>query len=161
MAHETIGTAVMVMTTVIITAALLNALFPSILGSAVSLKATGAEADDRAATSLAFVNTEVVSPSQLRFDVLNTGRPTVYGPQIQISTVYLALENQPMELLAYNTSATETYWTYTLTGNDINWDQGETMVLLVTNPTGSFPAGDYKIRLQPANGALSGETFRV
>ena len=161
MASEVIGTAVMVMTTVIITAALLNAIFPSILTSAVSIRTTGADAGDRIATSMLFTNYEVVSPSHVRFEVLNDGRNKMAGSMIPISTVYLSAENQPLLWLKYNTSVSETYWTYTLIGADSEWEQGETMVLDVINPTGSFAEGNYRIRLQLAGGAMSEHVFTV
>ena len=161
MAHEVIGTAVMVMATVIILAALLNAIFPYILSGADSIRSTGRDTDNRVATSLAFTNYEVVSPSGLRFDVLNTGRTQIAGTMINISTVYLGKENEPLSWLTFDVSESQTYWNYTVTGTDGVWDQGETLVLQITNPTGTFAEGNYRLRLQLYNGAMSEEAFTV
>ena len=161
MSSDAIGTAVMVMTTVIITAALLNAIFPSIISSAISIRTTGVDTGDRIATSMMFTNYEVVSPSQVRFELLNDGRHEIAESLIPISTVYLSAENQPLLWLKYDTSVSETYWTYTLTGTDQNWEQGETLVLQITNPTGSFAEGNYRLRLQLSSGAMSEYVFTV
>lgn len=161
MSSDVIGTAVMVMTTVIITAALLNAIFPSILTSAISIKATSADAGERFATSMLFTSYEVVSPSHVRFEVLNDGRQEIAGTMIPLSTVYLSAENQPLLWLKYDTSVSETYWTYALTGADQDWDQGETMMIEVINPTGSFAEGNYRLRLQLSSGAMCEHVFAV
>ena len=161
MAHEVIGTAVMVMATVIITAALLNAIFPSILGSSEDIRSTGGEASDRAATSMAFINYEVASSSELRFDVLNNGRAEIPEESFPMMTVYLAEETGPLMLVSGQVSETERYWDYALTGADTNWGHGETLVIRVFDPAAGFAGGNYRIRLQLANGGMSEQAFAV
>lgn len=151
----------MVIATVIITAALLNAIFPSILGASDDIKSTGGEADDRAATSLAVINYEVVSPSELRFDVLNNGRTEFQEASFPTMTVYLGRENTPLMLVSGSVSETESYWTYTLTGADAEWGQGETLVIQVHNPDESFTTGNYRLRLQLISGAMTEQAFKV
>ncbi|CAJ35451.1 hypothetical protein [Methanocella arvoryzae] len=161
MAHEVIGTAIMVIATVIITTALLGAIFPSILGSSDNIRSTGGEAGDRAATSIAFINYEVASSSEFRFDVLNNGRAEIPEESFQTMTVYLAEENAPLMLVSGQVSETERYWDYTLTGADTNWGYGETLIIRVFDPAASFSGGNYRIRLQLANGGMSEQTFTV
>lgn len=161
MAHEAIGTAVMVMATVIITVSLMNAIFPSIISSSDSIKSTGGEADDRSGTSLAFINYEVVSPSELRFDVLNNGRTGFHEASFPTMTVYVGEENKPLMIISGSVSETERYWNYTLTGGDTVWGHGETLVLQVHDPAGGFTEGNYRLRLQLSNGAMCEQAFKV
>ena len=151
----------MVIATVIITAALLNAIFPSIIGASDDIKAIGGEADDRTATSLVVINYEVASPSELRFDVLNNGRTEFQEASFPTMTVYLGGENTPLMLVSGSVSETELYWTYTLTGGDAEWGQGEVLVIQVHNPDESFADGNYRLRLQLINGAMTEQAFKV
>jgi flagellar protein FlaG len=157
----------MVIATVIITVSLMNAIFPSILSSSDSIKSSGGDADDRASTSLAFINYEVVPPSEtvppseLRFDVLNNGRTEIQEASFPTMTVYLAEENAPLLLVSGTVSETELYWGYTLTGGDAIWGHGETLVLQVHDPAGGFAAGNYRLRLQLSNGAMCEQAFTV
>ncbi|HMK47666.1 MAG TPA: hypothetical protein VK436_13660 [Methanocella sp.] len=161
MSSDAIGTAVMVMTTVIITIALVNAIFPNLISSLTTIRATGDEVGDRAATSLEFINYEKVSPSIVRFDVLNIGRGSIPGSEMAHAVVYLGAENAPLTIITYNTSTTETYWNYTITGTDDDWDSGETMVITLADPQGNFASGDYRLRLQVSNGGMSESSFTV
>ncbi len=151
----------MVIATVIITAALLNAIFPSVFGVSDDIRSTGGEADDRAATSLAVINYEVASQSELRFDVLNNGRTEFQEASFPTMTVYLGGANTPLMLVSGSVSETEPYWTYTLTGGDATWSQGETLVIQVHNPDESFADGSYRLRIQLINGAMTEQAFTV
>ena len=75
--------------------------------------------------------------------------------------MYLGPEAGPVSLIAHNESATETYWTYTLTGSDDVWSPGETLVLEVKNPAGAFPEGNYRLRLALYNGATGEQAYSI
>jgi hypothetical protein len=64
-------------------------------------------------------------------------------------------------LVSGTVSETEPYWSYTLTGGDAVWSHGETLVLQVHDPAGSFAEGNYRLRLQLINGAMGEQAFTV
>lgn len=161
MSHDVIGTAVMVIATVIITATLLNAIFPTVFSSSDSIRSMGGNADDRVGTSMAFINYEVVSQNQANFDVINTGRTDIPESTIKTMTVYMSAENAPLAILSGNSSGTETYWDYVLTGTDDRWGQGETLTVRIHNPADGFADGNYRVRIQLINGAMSEQAFTV
>ena len=147
-----------VIVAVILAVTLIMALFPGITNAVLTFKSSSQDTGDQASTSVAFVNYEVVSPSLVRFDVLNTGRTAIPGPMIASTIVYADNATAPHTPIRYNASPG---WTYTLTGTDANWDPGDTLTISVADPAGGFVAGDYDIKLILYNKATSEQEFRV
>lgn len=161
MVDSTIGTALMVIATLIVTGSLINALLPNIFTASDSIRQSSAETDDRMRTSFMITNYEKVSSSVLLFDVLNNGDTSVPQSMLQLTTVCLGMENTPLLNIIYDTSISETYWTYSLTGSDDSWDKGEILQLQVNNPVGDFSDGYTRIRIALPNGATGEHMFTV
>jgi len=162
MSQSTISTAILIIAGVIATAALINALFPSIYGMAGSVTSVSQSSSDRMKTDIKIIS-EGLDPSvpdTMHMYVKNTGRLKITGANLVKSDVYIANASTTRKC-EYSTG--DPSWQYAIRdGNgDGTWDPGETLDIIITAGGYDFHADGQSVTIALYNGVATQEKYSL
>ena len=163
MVSEVIGTALIMIATVVAAVALINAVFPSIYSVSDSISAVTGNVNNQMKSEFMFIyESPDQSGNNLTAWVKNTGETQVAANELNDSDLFISNSNGVMQMANLNSSK-QPSWTYTIenSNGDGQWDPGETLEInLVTNQP--FVQGSsYTTRLVMYNGAYCEGYFTV
>ena len=161
MVSEVIGTALIMIATVVAAVALINAVFPSIYGVSDSITAVTNNVNNQMKSEFMFIyESPDQSGNNLTAWVKNTGETQVALSELNDSDLFISNSNGVMQMASLN-ATTQPNWTYAIeNGNgDGQWDPGQTLEInLVTSQPFTQGSG-YTIRLVMYNGAYCEDYF--
>ena len=160
---STILSETILMVAVIVAASIFSVIFISnfqlILGSQQEKIAKSAEKME--------TKIEVIFADALQFNntvkawVKNIGQKSIPEQLIGSgSDVFLKERNGTTLRVPFN-AETSPSWSYTLNGDDDEWDPGETLEITINLPDGVLDAGDWIVRFVTYNGAYSSYIFSL
>ncbi|MGA9141016.1 MAG: hypothetical protein WBZ29_12375 [Methanocella sp.] len=154
MAQEVLSTAILIIAAVIATAAIVNAVYPSLFAAAGSVTTVSDTASNRVLTDMKIAMASTDGPETLYVWVKNDGSTKIPETRIAYTDVYFG-DHGHMAKASANLS--ESFrWTYALDDldSDDDWGPGETLQITITDGSGtSFTAGDHDIKLVLYNSA--------
>ncbi|HMK47664.1 MAG TPA: hypothetical protein VK436_13650 [Methanocella sp.] len=162
MSQSTISTAILIIAGVIATAALINALFPSIYGMAGSVTSVSQSSTDRMKTDIKIIS-EGMDPSvsdTMHIYVKNTGRMKITSTNLVKSDVYIANSSTTYKC-KYSTG--QPSWQYAIKdGNgDSTWDPGETLDIIITAGGYDFHSDGQSVTVALYNGVATHEEYSL
>jgi flagellar protein FlaG len=154
MAQEVLSSAILIIAAIIATAAIVNAIYPSLFAAAGSVATASDTASNRVLTDIKIAMASADGPGTLYVWVKNDGSTRIPESRIAYTDVYFGDRGHMIKASANSSEAFR--WTYAL--DDINgdddWGPGETLQITVTDGAGtSFTAGDHEVKLVLYNAA--------
>jgi archaellum component FlaG (FlaF/FlaG flagellin family) len=159
MAQDTINNAILIITAVIATTVVLNAVYPAMFEAIGSVKTAAADAGSRAGTSFTIVNHGFSGDyTQLNLWMKNTGKEKI--ADIDGINVYYGSDSGSLK--RYHVSVTSVY---SPDSSDAAWNPDETLAIGISDyPSGGalpHEPGTYLVKVVLTNGAESEATFNI
>ncbi len=155
MVQNTMGTAIMIIASVIAVVAIINAIYPTLNSSGRTILASTADTNEQTKTLMAMSSYGFVSSTTLDVWVKNSGRTSISESELQVARVYFGNDSGSMKYYPASVSIEEP------NNGDVFLDPGETLKVEITS--GSLPqnAGIHRFRLALPNGAISEYTLAI
>ncbi|HMK47667.1 MAG TPA: hypothetical protein VK436_13665 [Methanocella sp.] len=155
MVQNTMSTAILIISTVIATVALITALYPTISGTARMILSSTADTDTRSTTMLTISSYSFINATTVDVWAKNTGRSRVSSADLQNMRAYYGDDSGSMA--SCNTS----FLIEDPNNGDSYLDTGETLMVEITSGTLDGSLGVHRIRLVLPNGAITEYTMNI